>query len=48
MSNTDFPLTLLQPDRELTKEVLELAEFGLKSLENYNRFEAMSSVGLQY
>ena len=38
----------LQPERELTKEVLDLAEFGLQALEHYNRQEALSSVGMQF
>ena len=36
------------PQRELTKEVLELAEFGLQSLEQFSRQEALASVGMQY
>jgi len=37
-----------QPETELTREVLELAEFGLQALEHYNKQEALASVGMQY
>ena len=42
------PPPLVQPELELTQEVLSLAEFGLQSLEQYSRQEALSSVGMQF
>ncbi|GAX74638.1 hypothetical protein CEUSTIGMA_g2086.t1 [Chlamydomonas eustigma] len=37
-----------QAERELTEEILSLTELCVKALEQYNRQEAMSSVGMQY
>lgn len=39
---------VVSPGRELTQEVLHLAEFGLQALDHFSRHAALSSVGMEF